>query len=166
MEIHLTISESGGNMTSRRIALTLALCISIARCFAQDVQMGIWKLNEAKSKIGAGAPKNTKIVFEAVGDTVRVTIDGIGGDGKPTHNVWTGRFDGKDYAVTGDPTSDKRSYLEIDDHTLGLNARKGSKIIISGRITVSPDGKTRTVTVSGADPTGKKFQSIAVYDRH
>jgi len=75
--------------------------------------MGIWKLNGAKSKIGVGAPPNTKVAFEAAGDKVKVTIDGIGGDGKPTHNVWTGRFDGKDYPVTGDPTSDKRSYLAM-----------------------------------------------------
>jgi len=30
---------------------------------------------------------------------------------------------------------------------------------------VSADGKSRTVTVSGTDPTGKKFISTAVYDK-
>ena len=60
---------------------------------------------------------------------------------------------------------DMRSYMKIDDRTLGLNAKKDGKTTVSGRIAVSADGKTRTVTVSGTDPTGKKFQSTAVYDK-
>jgi hypothetical protein len=35
----------------------------------------------------------------------------------------------------------------------------------SGKITVSADGKSRTVTINGTDANGKKFQSKAVYDK-
>jgi len=153
-------------MTAKAIVLTLVLCLVGATvCFAQDAQIGTWKLNEAKSKLAPGGPKNTMVVFGAAGDNVKVTVDGTDSYGKPTHNEWTGKFDGKDYPVTGDPTSDKRSYMKIDDRTLGLNVKKGGKNTISGRIAVSVDGKTRTVTVRGTDPTGKKFQSTAVYDK-
>jgi hypothetical protein len=153
-------------MKAKTIVLTLVLCfVGAAVCFAQDTQMGTWKLNEAKSKLAPGGPKNTMVVCTAAGDDVKVTVDGVGTDGKPTHNEWTGKFDGKDYPVTGDPTSDERSYVKIDDRTLGLNVKKGGKTTISGRIAVSVDGKTRTVTVRGTDPTGKKFQSTAVYDK-
>ena len=153
-------------MNARTIVLTLALCfVGVAACFAQGAHMGTWKLNEAKSKLSPGSPKNTTVVYEAAGDNVKVTVDGIGSDGKPTHNEWTGKFDGKDYPVTGDPNSDMRSYTRIDDRTLGLNVKKGGKVTISGRIVVSADGKTRTVTVSGTDPTGKKVESISVYDK-
>ena len=48
------------------------------------------------------------------------TVDGVDGQGKPAHNEWTGKFDGKDYPVTGDTASDVRSYKQIDDHTLGV----------------------------------------------
>jgi len=37
------------------------------------------------------------------------------------------------------------------------------KPTISGRIVVSANGKTRTVTTSGTDATGKKISSTAVY---
>ena len=67
--------------------------------------------------------------------------------------------------MTGDPNSDTRSYTKIDDHTLGLNVKKGGKVTTSGRIVVSPDGKSRTVTTRGTDSKGKKVNSIAVYDR-
>jgi len=70
--------------------------------------MGTWKLNEAKSNMAPNAPKNNTVVYEAVGNNVKITVDGIGNDGKPTHDEWTGKFDGKDYAVTGNPNSDMR----------------------------------------------------------
>ena len=153
-------------MKTKTIVLTLALCfVAGAVCFASDVQMGTWKLNEAKSKFAPGMPKNNTVVLEAAGDNVKVTVDGTDNDGKPTHNEWTGKFDGKDYTVTGDANSDERSYKKIDDRTLGLTVKKGGKVTVAGRIVVSADGKTRTVTTSGTDPQGKKFTNTAVYDR-
>ena len=152
-------------MKARTILLALALCpIGVTVCYAQDAQMGTWKLNESKSKLSPGAPKNTTVIYEAAGDKVKVTIDGIDNDGKPTHNEWIGKFDGKDYRLSGDPNSDKRSYTKIDDRTMGFNVKKGGKGTISGRIAVSADGKTRTVTTSGTDLQGKKISSVAVYD--
>ena len=153
-------------MKAKTIVLTLALCfVAGAVCFASDAQIGSWKLNEAKSKLAAGMPKNSTVVFEAAGDSVKVTIDGTDSDGKPAHNEWTGKLDGKENPVTGDPNSDTRSYKQIDDHTLAFTIKKGGKVTISGRVVVSADGKTRTVTTSGTDPQGQKFKSTTVYDK-
>jgi len=127
--------------------------------------MGTWKLNEAKSKLGAGATKNTTVVYEAAGDQVKITVDGIDSDGKPVHSEWTGSFDGKDYPVTADPTSDARSYKKAGDRTLELTVKKGGKVITTGRIVVAADGKSRTVTTSGTNPKGAKVNSTAVYDK-
>jgi hypothetical protein len=127
--------------------------------------MGTWKLNEAKSKLPAGVTKNNMVVYAPAGDEVKVTVDGVTSDGQPSHNEWTGKFDGKDYPVTGDPGSDMRSYKEINDHTLELTTKKGGKVVTMGRIVVSPDGKTRTVTTTGPDASGKKTHSMGVYDR-
>jgi hypothetical protein len=137
-----------------------AVCVA-----ADDVNMGTWKLDEAKSKIGAGAPKNTTVVYEAAGDSVKVIVDGVGADGKPSHNEWTGKFDGKDYPLTGDPTADTRSYKQIDPRTLELTNKKGGKVVVSGKITVSADGKTRTVSTKGVDANGKTVATTAVYDK-
>lgn len=153
-------------MKTRAFVLALALfVVGAAVCFAQNMQMGTWKLNEAKSKFSPGAPKNNTVVYEAVGQNVKVTIDGVGSDGQPIHTEWTGKFDSKDYPVVGDPNSNARSYTTIDDLTLGFNVRKGRKIMLSGRIVVSADGKSRTVTTGGTDASGKKVSSTAVYDK-
>jgi hypothetical protein len=151
-------------MKTKPILLTLALCFVAALVFASPM-IGTWKLNEAKSKFPPGAPKNNTVVYEAAGDKVKVTVDGVDGDGKPTHNEWTGMFDGKDYPLTGDPNADMRSYKKIDDRTTELTNKKAGKVVATGKIVISADGKSRTVTVSGTDPMGKKVTSIAVYDK-
>jgi len=153
-------------MKAKAIVLTLALCfVGVAPGYAADSFMGTWKLNEAKSKFAPGSRKNNTVVYEAAGETVKVTADGTDSDGNPAHNEWTGRFDGKDYPVTGDPTADTRSYKMVNDRTLKLTDTKNGKTTVTGRIVVSADGKSRTVTVSGTDATGKKFHRTAVYDK-
>ena len=153
-------------MKTRTTVLLLAtLFTGVTLCFAADPHLGTWKLNEAKSKLSPGFPKNTTVVYEAAGDNVKATVDGVDGQGKPTHNEWTGKFDGKDYPVTGDPNSDSRSLKKIDDRTLELTVKKGGKVTMTGRIVVSADGKSRTLTASGTDAAGKKVQSTSVYDK-
>ena len=155
-----------GHMKTKTIGLTLALCFAAAAvCFAASPQMGTWKLNEAKSKFTAGSTKNHTVVYAPAGDKVKVTVDGTDAKGKAAHNVWTGKFDGKDYPVTGDPDSDTRAYTKVDDRTLTMTVKKGGKVTATGRIAVSADGKSRTVNTSGTSAKGKKFKNTAVYDK-
>jgi hypothetical protein len=127
--------------------------------------MGTWKLNESKSKFAPGAAKNLTVVYAVAGDSVKVTVDGIDADGKPTHNEWTGKFDSKDYPVTGDPTQDMRAYKKIDDHNLEMTVKKAGKVTMTGKLEISADGKSRTVTITGTDAKGEKFTNTAVYDK-
>jgi hypothetical protein len=153
-------------MKARTIAVALLVgLVAATTCLASDLTTGTWKLNEAKSEINPGSPKNSTVVYEAVGDNVKVTIDGTGADGKPIHNEWTGKFDGKDYPVTGDPNSDARSVEKVDDHTLTFSVKKNGKVTTTGRIVVAADGKSRTVTTSGTDSNGQKVTSTTVYDK-
>ncbi|MDE3136358.1 MAG: hypothetical protein KGL59_07275 [Acidobacteriota bacterium] len=154
-------------MKARTTALTLAaMCfLGAAVAFAQSPFMGTWKLNEAKSKLGPGAPKNTTVVYEAAGDNIKVTVEGTNSAGNPTHTEWTGKMDGREYAVTGSPTSDMRSYRMIGTHTLSFTETKGGKVVTSGRIAVSADGKTRTVTATETDSKGKKIHMTSFYDK-
>ncbi len=43
--------------------------------------------------------------------------------------------------------------------------KKDGKVTSSGRIVVAPGGKSRTVTITGTTPDGKKMSSTAVYDK-
>ena len=153
-------------MKVKVILLALAVFfVSAVVVSADSPQMGTWKLNEAKSKFAKGAPKNNTVVYEAAGDQIKVTVDGVDGAGAATHNEWTGKFNGRFYAVTGDPTSDMRSYRTINSHTLAIRAKKGGKVTLTGRIVVSRSGKRRTVTTTGKDAKGKWVTNAAVFDK-
>jgi len=142
-------------MRTKISLLAVALCFVATLSFAADPNMGTWKLNESKSKIPSGTPKNHTVVYEAAGDGTKVTVDGTDGSGKPSHSEWTGKFDGKDYPVTGDSTSDR---------TLEMTMKKDGKVVQTGHIVVASDGKTRTVTTTRTEDNGKKTTSTAVYD--
>jgi len=152
-------------MKTKKIALTIVICLLGATTCLASPMMGTWKLNEAKSKFSPGAPKNHTVVYEAAGDKIKVTVDGVAPDGKPTHNEWTGKFDGKDYPTTGDSTSDSRSYKMIDNNTLELTIKKDGKVTATGRIVLSADGKTRTVTIEATGSMGHEVVESAVYDK-
>ena len=153
-------------MKTRTILASLvAFFAGLALCYAADPQMGTWKLNEAKSKFNPGATKNTTVVYAPAGDMVKVTVDGVDKDGKAVHNDWTGKFDGKDYPVAGEPSYDSRSYTKVDDHTMTLTTKKAGKLVATGKIVVAADGKSRTLTVTAADPKNTGLNSTAVYDK-
>jgi len=152
-------------MKTKFVTLAMGFCLIAAVCFAEDPNVGTWKLNQAKSKIAAGTPKNDTVVYATEGDQVKVTIDGTDADGKPTHNEWTGKFDGKDYPVTGSTTEDARAIKKVNARTLSFSIKKEGKVAGTGRIALAPDGKSRTVTTTRTGANGKKLVSRAVYDK-
>lgn len=155
-------------MKARTIVFALAFCFAgVVACLAADSNpnVGTWKLNEAKSKIPAGSPKNTNVVYTAAGDQLKCVVDGVDGAGKPIHNEWTGKFDGKDYALKGDSTADTRAIKAVDAHHYQLTNKKAGKATTTGTIEISADGKTRTVKTEGTDSSGKKVSTTFVYDK-
>ena len=110
---------------------------------------------KAKSKLPAGMGKNNTVVYTEEGDKIKVTVDGTDKDGKPTHSVWVGKFDGKAYPIKGNLAYNSVGYRVINDHTNAIQALKDGKILWSGTITVAKDGKSRTVTIRGTGANGK-----------
>ncbi len=132
--------------------------------FQNNPQLGTWKLNEAKSKF-AGKARNQTVIYEAVGDQIKITVDGVDENGGSVHNEWTGKFDGQDYPVTGDASVDARSYRTINKNTLELTNKKDGKATLTGRIVISRYGKSRTVTTTTTHAQGQKVTNVAVYDK-
>jgi hypothetical protein len=153
-------------MRTRAIVASLVgFLVGVSLSLAQDANMGVWKLDDAKSKFGAGAAKGTTVTYEKAGENVKVTVDGTTADGKAVHNVWVGKFDGKDYPVTGDAPYDSRAYTKVDDHTMSMVVKKGGKVLANGTISVAADGKSRTVKVKAADPKMTNLDQDATYNK-
>ena len=153
-------------MRTRAILATLVgLIVGVALSLAQDTNMGVWKLDAAKSKFGTGASKATTVTYEMAGENVKVTVDGTAADGKPMHNVWVGKYDGHDYPVTGDAAYDTRAYTKVDANTVSMVFKKGGKVIANGTVMVAPGGKSRTVKVSATDPKVTNMDQDATYNK-
>src|SRR5216683_4508247 len=146
------------------VAVVLSF-VAAAACFAASPHMGTWKLNEAKSKLVPGMGKNTTVTYTEQKDKIKVTVDGMDKDGKPTHSVWVGKFDGKAYPLKGNLPYNSIAYRVVNDRTNDITAMKDGKMGWNGRITVAADGKSRTVTINGTDANGKKVKGKAVYDK-
>ena len=153
-------------MKARKLLLAVCVCLfAVAMYAADNPNMGTWKLNEAKSKIPAGTTKNTTVVYSADGDDIKVTTDGVDGKGQSAHSEWVGKFDGKDYPVTGGDAGTTRSYKVINDRKMELTNKVNGKETLHGTIEVAKDGKSRVVDLESTDADGKKMKSKGVYDK-
>jgi hypothetical protein len=151
-------------MNRRRIVLTFLLCLlTLSVAFAQNPNMGTWKLDEAKSKVPAGAGKTTTVEYSAAGSDIKIVTDGVNGQGQPAHAEWTGKFDGKPYPVSGDPDVTYRAYKTKGDRKLLFANMKGDKTVSNGWIEVAKDGKSRTVNMTNFG--SKKTHAKLVYDK-
>lgn len=153
-------------MNTRKTVLTAVLCLAaVVVTFAADPNIGTWKLNETKSQFAGGAVKNVTVTYTTVGDNYTCIVEGVDGAGKATHNEWTGRFDGKDYPVIGDPSATTRSLRLVKPGHYALTNKKDGKTVVTGTVVFSADNTSRTLTTELTDAAGNTQKSIAVYDR-
>jgi hypothetical protein len=128
--------------------------------------VGTWKLDTAKSKYSPGpTPKSQVAVLEPVDGGMKVVSDRVEADGKKVHFEWTAKFDGKDYAVTGDPARDAVSVKKIDDYTLDITNKKGGKTTTTIHAVYAKDGKSRVETVTGTDAQGRKIENVTQWTK-
>ena len=135
--------------------------------FAQDSNIGTWKLNVAKSRFSPGpAPKSQTLNYEAWGtDGVKFTADGVGADGKPTRWEFQAKYDGKDNPFTGNPDADAIAFKRIDANTIEAITKMKGKVTGNTKVVVSADGKTRTLTQTGKNARGQDVSNLVVYDK-
>jgi len=143
----------------------LARSIETGTSGAANLDLGTWKLNEAASTFAPRIGRSQTVVYKQAWGKVKITTDGVTPEGKATHTEWVGKYDGRDYPVTGDSNVDARSYYKLDDRTFAVTLKKAGKVVASSRVVISADGKTRTVTTIGTTAEGKKLKNITVYDK-
>jgi hypothetical protein len=132
-----------------------------------DPQVGVWRLNFAKSKYSPGpAPKSGTIRIEAAGAGTKIIVDQVMADGTTRHWEVTANYDGKDSPVTGNnPDADTVARTRIDATTVQTIAKKGGKVTTTQTSAVSSDGKTKTVTTKGVNASGQQVNNVALYDK-
>jgi hypothetical protein len=132
-----------------------------------SLQGTTWKLNLAKSKFNPGpAPRSANVTYEAVGEGLRATAEGVDAQGNPTKAVFGPYlYDGKSYPVTGVPIYDATSNKIISDSTVEMTRTKAGKVILTTTRVLAADGKTLTFTTTGLNANGQQINDVAVYDK-
>ena len=155
----------------RKLGLALVLLIALvpmagAWAEASNPVIGTWKLNPKKSKFSPGpAPQSLTVKFEAVGEGVKLTAEGIGPDGKPTLLEYTANYDGKDYPLKGSPVADTVSLKRIDERTAQRTDKKDGKVVQTLTRVMAKDGKSFTVTTKGKNAKGQTIHNVTVFEK-
>jgi hypothetical protein len=148
------------------LAACCAIVLSSSVVLAAESWLGTWNLDLAKSKFSPGpAPKSLTLKFEPTPGGIKFTGDGVSADGKALHTMYVSKFDGKDVPYEGNPDADTASPKKIDDNTYDNTWKMGGKTTIVGKLVVSKDGKTLTVTQTGTNAKGEAVNNTIVYNK-
>ena len=156
----------------KRIVLGLAVLVAALvvaqHVVAQNVPAaGTWKLNVEKSKFAKiKTVKSLTRTAEADGDGVKISYEGEFADGSPLKFMFSAKYDGNDYAVTGEGKpfdTDTIALKRLDAKTVESTLKKDGTIVAKVKSAVSKDGKTTTITYT--DAKGKPTGDVGVYDK-
>lgn len=153
-------------MRIRTIAVAVAVVAALATPALAQNPVGVWKVNVAKSKYSPGpAPKSSTITTTAVAGGFRAVNETVPATGAATKSDVTYKFDGKDIKVTGNPNADTQAYARVDDRHYTVTAKKGGKVMLTTKVEIAADGKSRTATQTGTDAQGKAVNNMIWYDK-
>ena len=152
--------------------VTLGVVVAFASAVAVTVsaqtgsEIGTWKVNVAKSTFSPGpAPKSRTLTFEAVGQGVKLSVEGVNADGSKAAISYTANYDGKDVPVTGSATLDTVSWKRINATTVEETDKKGGKVFGTLTRVMSADGQSMTNTFKGTNPQGQAVNNVIVFDK-
>lgn len=148
--------------------VVLAIAAPLAALGA-DNSLGTWKVNVEASKY-TPAPwpvKSLTMVRETAPGGVKVTASGERTDGTAINTAYIANYDGTPGGVTGKGAPyDTVSIKQVDANTFTYEAKNTTgKYRASGRIVISSDGKTMTMTAKGMDADGNEMTLTLVYDK-
>lgn len=147
------------------LAVALVLASAGPAAGQADLWTGTWHLDLAESTYPGGSPyKRGTWTIERSGDRVTMIYDLVGVRGGVTHMEWTGRFDGRPYALQGPDAPVTYAYTQVDAFTLDLEVRVDGVPNVRGRVVLAPDGRTLTATTTGRTAAGE-VTTTTVYKR-
>ena len=141
-----------------------------------DPRLGTWKLNVAKSKFSPvlvafmkqAPPKEETIVYRELGtDEFEMTVAGTQTDGKPIAGKTTSPRQGGLVKIQQGPFPEGTTIVttRIDSNKSYVTVMLNGKQVLVGQNAVSKSGKQMTTTIKGADPQGKPFEQVTVFDK-
>jgi hypothetical protein len=138
------------------------LSVASAQTRVPQSWFGTWTLNVARSTYAAAAPyKRAEYRIEPVDDGLRVVYDMVHPRGGTTHLEWTGRMDGRDYALQGVDQAITYAYTATGGDSCDIVVKIDGRVAARSHVTMSAGGRTMTTTTTA----GGAVISTTVYER-
>jgi hypothetical protein len=129
----------------------------------QDVVLGVWKVDLAKSRYYPGPPpKSETRTFTRDKDGVKGIVLRRTADGREERIEYRADFD-QEYPVSGTEAYDAVRFRRIDDYTADAVLSHAGRVFGTARRVISKDGRTMTITFRQEDPSLVK--NVVVYTK-
>jgi hypothetical protein len=152
------------------VALGLVVVLA-GTAFAQSStpsNIGLWKLNVAKSKNAAGtAPEPRIFTIQVAGAGIKHTVDRPNPDGT-VQRLWefSGNYDGKDNPITGSSQNgDVVAATRVDANTTRYIFKRDGKVTLTQTFVVSADGRTMTLTGTFTNAQGQTVENVRLFEK-
>jgi hypothetical protein len=143
----------------------LVLWFSVSLMAADSPLSGTWKFNPSKGHVTPPIPKSVVAHVVADEQTFKFGQEGVDDKDQQFKSSYEAKYDGKEYPITGDPSSDSVSLKRISDYEVKFTVKKAGKVTSKLDVVVSKDGQTTTVNYTDYDSEGKPTKGSAVYDK-
>jgi hypothetical protein len=162
---------------TRQMSLFAVVAVGLAvifggTAFAQssNSEVGTWTLNLTKSRFDPGPPPMSETIVNEVWETDGLTFTDreVEADGTRVTSRCSFHYDGKDYNFTfteGTPDVDTIAVKRVDANTVTYTTKKGGKVVETGTVVVSNNGKVLTITWTAMNAQGQKENGVEVYDK-
>jgi hypothetical protein len=138
--------------------MLLMLGASDAASQVPEAWVGSWTLNVSRSTYSPGPPPYKRATYriERLAEGFRVIYDMVHPRGGTTHLEWTGRMDGRDYALQGVDQAITYAYTPASDGSCEIVVKIDGRVAARSRVTVSPDGRTMSTQTGGTTTVYEK----------
>jgi hypothetical protein len=133
-------------------------------------EAGKWKLNVAKSTSNCGpGPQSVMNTWDDRGGDVQVfTQEGTDAQGRPFRNMYTVKYDGKDYPTVVDPTTKAQGSMalkRVGPFTVEFTNKVNGKPTSTTTRTLAQDKKTINMTTKATNAQGQPCTSARVFEK-
>jgi hypothetical protein len=125
---------------------------------------GIWKLNPAQSDIPSVTRSQT-LTIETDGDHVSMREELVNDRDEHLTIAFQGRFDGRDYPVSGTPFADTVAYRLLSPTVIEGVAKKDGRVCVKETATLLDGGAFVSVTYLSFDAQGNTLENHGLFER-
>lgn len=147
----------------------IAAGFSVIAAAPVDRKLGAWKLDIAASHLAGPAPgEDLRTYRRTANGMTRSTHRTTNADGSVATTIYEARDDGREYPMH-DADGKQTGTIAFAPHAPGeaqtFVTRRGGKITVRGRTSISLDGRSKTIAMQAGEDPGNAREILTIFRR-